>query len=93
MQCLICKRWPANATGLPVEVHHIATGSGKRSGFATAPLCGSPQDGGHHRGPAGLHGMQAGPFCRAYRVPGETEYGLLVWVNQDLEAMGLRRAA
>lgn len=23
-------------------------------------------------------------FCAAYRVPWENEYGLLVWVNEDL---------
>lgn len=93
MQCLICRRFPALATGLPTEVHHIAPGSSVRSGFATAPLCGSQIDGGHHRGTAGLHGMGSKNFCTLYRPPGDVEYGLLVWVNQDLEAMKLRRAA
>ena len=93
MQCLICRRFPTLATGLPTEVHHVAPGSSIRSGFATVPLCGSKLDGGHHRGPGGLHGMQPGPFCRLYRPPFENEYGLLVWTNQDLEAMRLRRAA
>lgn len=88
MRCLICVRWPANATGQASEVHHIASGSGKRSHFATAPLC--PE---HHRGSAGLHGLGTKAFVSMYRVPGETEYGLLVWVNEDLEKMGLRRAA
>ena len=93
MACLICKRWPANATGLPVEVHHVAEGSGVRSGFATVPLCGNQVDGGHHRGAGGLHGMGSQAFCRLYRPPFENEYGLLVWTNQDLEAMRLRWAA
>ena len=72
-------------TGAPcegrVEVHHVAEGSGKRSGFGTAPLCSE-----HHRGHSGLHGMGTKRFCAAYRVPGETEYGLLVWTNELLEA-------
>lgn len=93
MRCLICKRLPAQATGLGTEVHHVAEGSGVRNGFAIAPLCGSVADGGHHRGPAGLHGMGTKAFCSLYRPPGDNEWGLLAWVNQDLEAMGLRRAA
>lgn len=93
MRCLICRRLPAAATGLPTEVHHVAEGSAIRSGFATVPLCGSPQDGGHHRGIAGLHGMGPKAFCALYRPPFENEYGLLAWANQDLEAMGLRKVA
>lgn len=61
------------------EVHHVAEGSGLRSGFAAAGLC--PE---HHRGASGLHGMGVKRFCTAYRVPGETEYGLLVLVNEFL---------
>lgn len=93
MRCLICRRFPDLTTGLPTEVHHVAEGSSKRSNFAVVPLCGSPQNGGHHRGAAGLHGMSPQAFCRLYRPPFENEYGLLVWTNQDLEAMGLRKAA
>lgn len=62
-----------------IEIHHIAAGSGERSEFSTAGLCTE-----HHRGNTGLHGMGVKAFCRCYRVPGETEYGLLVWVNEDL---------
>lgn len=78
--CLICKRnyGPVNAYG-PVELHHIAVGTGKRSDYAVAPLCEE-----HHRGGAGLHGMGVKKFCVLYRPPGDCEYGLLVWVNEDL---------
>lgn len=82
MSCLICTRFVA--TGLPTEVHHVAEGSGVRNNFAVAPLCGSRTDGGHHRGPAGLHGMGVKAFCNLYRPPFDNEYGLLVWTAQDL---------
>ena len=72
-----------------VEVHHIAAGSGGRSDFSVAPLCGE-----HHRGAAGFHGMGGKSFIRLYRPPGDSEYGLLVWVNEDLaKSMQARRAA
>jgi hypothetical protein len=76
MQCVICVRF--EATGEASEVHHVAENSGPRSDYATAPLCPS-----HHRGPMGLHGMGPKAFCRMYRPPGESEYGLLVWTNED----------
>lgn len=62
-----------------VEVHHVAKGSGLRSDFAVAGLCSE-----HHRGRSGIHGLGVKGFCMLYRLPGETEYGLLVWVNEDL---------
>lgn len=94
MRCLICKRLPELATGLPVEVHHIAKGSSRQNNWLVAPLCGSKTDGGHHRGGAGLHGMGEKAFISLYRVPHGTEYGLLAWVNEDLqERLGLKRAA
>ena len=74
--CVVCRRLGTNS---PAEVHHVAEGSGLRSDFAVAGLC--PE---HHRGKSGLHGMGAKAFVKLYRVPGETEYGLLVWVNEDL---------
>lgn len=80
--CVLCRRFVP--TGLPVEIHHVAKGSGIRSHYAIAPLCGNQLDGGHHRGGAGFHGMQERPFCRLYRPPGECEYGLLVWTAEDL---------
>lgn len=75
--CIICSRigW-GKSDG---EIHHIALGSGKRSDFAVACLCTE-----HHRGASGLHGRGVKAFCIAYRVPGESEYGLLIWVNEDL---------
>lgn len=89
LQCVICRRF--EPTGLPVELHHVAKGSGLRSDFAVVPLCGSKTDGGHHRGAAGFHGMGERAFCRLYRPPGETEWGLIVWTNEDL-ARSLRTA-
>jgi hypothetical protein len=29
--------------------------------------------------------MGAKAFCRLYRLPGESEYGLLVWTAEDIE--------
>lgn len=43
------------------------------------PLCHS-----HHQGRAGLHGMGTKAFIRLYRPPGENEYGLIVWMCEDL---------
>ena len=82
--CIVCRRFPP--TGLVVELHHVAEGSGLRSNFAVVPLCGNKVDGGHHRGGAGLHGMGVKAFCRLYRVPWEKEEGLLVWRDEDLAA-------
>lgn len=56
-----------------------AEGSGLRSDFSVAPLC--PE---HHQGASGLHGLGVKKFCRVYRPPGESEYGLLVWTNEDV---------
>lgn len=77
LPCVVCRRL-GFAAG-PVELHHVAEGSGLRSDYAVAALC---QE--HHRGQSGLHGMGARLFVKLYRVPGESEYGLLVWVNEDL---------
>ena len=75
--CCICKRFRRESG--PVEIHHIAEGSGVRSDFMVAALCAE-----HHRGVTGLHGMGPKAFLRFYRPPGESEYGLLGWVNEDL---------
>jgi hypothetical protein len=80
--CLICRR--REPTGLKVELHHVAEGSGHRSNFAVVPLCGDKLDGGHHRGVIGLHGLGTKAFVRMYRVPWEKEEGLLVWAAEDL---------
>jgi hypothetical protein len=63
-----------------IHVHHIAEGSGVRSDFATVGLCW-----GGHQGQAGIHGMGVRAFCRLYRPPGECEWGLLAWANEDCE--------
>jgi hypothetical protein len=76
--CCVCRRLGHGYTA--AEVHHIAEGSSKRSDFAVAPLCRE-----HHQGSAGFHGLKERRFCALYRVPWENEYGLLVWVNEDLE--------
>jgi hypothetical protein len=90
--CVICKRF--EPTGLPVELHHVAEGSGLRNNYAVAPLCGDQFDGGHHRGPIGLHGLGTKAFIRIYRPPGDSEYGLLVWTAEDLARhMFLQRRA
>ena len=73
----VCEAKP----GEPLQtcVHHVATGSGKRNPFAIVGLCW-----GGHQGPAGLHGMGVRAFCRLFRPPNETEWGMLAWVNEDL---------
>ena len=75
--CVICRKLGHGYTA--PEIHHVAEGSGLRSWFAVAGLC---QE--HHRGGSGLHGMGTKRFVAAYRVPGETEYGLLVLQNEAL---------
>jgi len=75
--CVICRRFFREKS--PVELHHVAEGSGVRSDFAVVGLCAE-----HHRGATGLHGMGTKAFNRMYRTFGESEYGLLVWVNEDL---------
>lgn len=74
--CLVCTRLGVESP--PVELHHVAEGSGARSDFALAPLCRE-----HHQGASGFHKRGKG-FLSQFRVPGESEYGLLVWVNEDL---------
>jgi hypothetical protein len=62
-----------------VQLHHVAEGSGIRNDWALVPLCHE-----HHQGQSGLHGMGSKNFIRLYRPPGETEWGLLAWLNEDL---------
>jgi hypothetical protein len=76
--CAIGNRGLSQCEGC-IELHHVAEGSGHRSDFAVAALCSE-----HHRGQSGLHGMGTKAFIRLYRLPGESEYGLLVWTNEDL---------
>jgi len=94
MKCLICKRFPNLDEGLPTEVHHLGEGSSRQNNWLVAPLCGSKSNGGHHRGGAGLHGMGSKAFVSLYHVPHGSEYGLLAWLNEDIqERLGLRNAA
>ena len=74
--CVACRRLTGEYT--PPEIHHIAQGTGLRSDWATAPLC--PE---HHRGSFSIHGSME-TFIKVLRVPGETEWGLLVWTMEDL---------
>lgn len=74
--CCVCRRLGWGAT--PGEVHHVAEGSGLRSDFAVCCLCKE-----HHTGASGFHRRGDG-FLKQFRVPGESEYGLLVWTIEDL---------
>ena len=62
-----------------VELHHVAEGSGLRHEYGLVPLCAE-----HHRGPTGLHGMGPKAFLRFHRPPGESEYGLLILMIEQL---------
>lgn len=74
--CVICRRLYGRF--VPCEVHHVAEGSGLRSNYAVAGLCTE-----HHTGGASFHRMGK-QFLKLFKVPGESEYGLLVLVNEDL---------
>lgn len=78
--CLMAHRGFASGCEGVVELHHVAEGSGQRSDWALVPLCEA-----HHRGSAGLHGMGPKAFIRLYRPPGDSEYGLLIWLLEDLQ--------
>ena len=82
--CLVGRRGLPGCAGT-TELHHVAEGSGVRSEWSLVPLCAE-----HHRGQSGLHGMGPKAFIRLYRPPGDSEYGLLIWL---LECMAHRRAA
>jgi hypothetical protein len=78
--CVVCRRLGHGT--VPAQVHHVAEGSGLRSDYAVVPLC--PEHHDPHRTGSGFHGMGTERFCKLFRVPGESEYGLLVWTNEDL---------
>ncbi len=82
--CLLAKRGFGGCAGA-TELHHVAEGSGTRNDWSLVPLCAE-----HHRGTSGLHGMGTKAFIRLYRPPGDSEFGLLIWL---LESMAHRRAA
>lgn len=86
--CLMSKRGFIEGCVGGVELHHVAEGSGLRDDWALVPLCRA-----HHRGSAGLHGMGTKGFIRLYRPPGDSEYGLLVWMLEDMAKSSQRRAA
>jgi len=75
--CVICRRIGRGYSS--AEIHHVAEGSGKRSDYAIVGLC--PE---HHRGALGYHGLGERKFCAMYSVPWRREYGLLIWVNEDM---------
>jgi hypothetical protein len=74
--CVICRI--RLDTYSPAQLHHVAEGSGLRSNFAVVPLCHE-----HHQGATGFHTLGKG-FLKTFRVPGESEYGLLVLTNELL---------
>lgn len=83
--CVVCRRLYSRYVSC--ELHHIAEGSGLRSNFSVAGLCPDHHD--EQRKGTGFHGMGTKHFCAMFRVPGESEYGLLVWVNEDLAKQGV----
>ena len=78
MPCLLDGGFSGGCGGR-VELHHVAEGSGLRDDWALVPLCAE-----HHRGQAGLHGMGSRAFCALYRPPGDAEWGLLVWLIEEM---------
>jgi hypothetical protein len=85
--CVVCRR--LGRGWVPAQVHHIAEASGLRSDFCVAGLCLEHHD--PYKTGSGLHGMGVETFCKLFRVPGEIEHGLLVWVNEDLQLAMLGR--
>lgn len=77
LPCPVCVRFAPS--GVKPSLHHIAEGSGHRSTFGMCPIC-EP----HHQGPGGLHGLGPPAFIALYRPPGDSEWGLLVWMLEDL---------
>ena len=75
--CVIC--YKLERKYVPAEYHHVAEASGLRSDFAGAGLCRE-----HHVGATGFHTLGTKRFCSLFRIPGESEYGLLVLVNEML---------
>lgn len=83
--CVICRRLYGHY--IPCELHHVAEGSGLRSNYAVAGLRGDDYEDHHDgrdTGGAGFHLLGTKRFCSLYHVPGDSEYGLLVMVNEDL---------
>ena len=74
--CCVC--WRIGHGYVPAQVHHVAEGSGLRSDWSVAPLCEE-----HHTGASGFH-KRGKQFLSQFHVPGESEYGLLIWTIEDL---------
>ncbi len=85
--CVICRLRCCRGM-VPGQVHHVAEGSGLRSDYATACLCEEHHD--NHRTGSGFHGMGTERFCKIFRVPGESEYGLLVMQAEVIAKFGGR---
>ena len=83
LSCVVCLR--VYSMAVPPQLHHVAEGSGVRSDFAVAPLCLE-----HHTGASGFH-KRGSEFLKQFRVPGESEYGLIIWTNEDLARYDLLR--
>lgn len=80
LPCLVCAR--TQLTSSRVQVHHVAEGSGPASNFSVVPLCEEHHD--PNRTGSGFHGMGTERFCKLFRVPGESEYGLFVWLAEEI---------
>lgn len=74
LQCVVGSHVGGACAGR-VQVHHIAQGSGLRSHFSCVPMCEYHHD--------FFHG-QPKTFLKVLKVPGESEYGLLVWLLEDI---------
>ena len=80
LRCIVGKRH-GGCEG-PIQLHHISEGSGLRHEYGLVPLCKAHHD--PDRSGSGFHGMGTERFCKLFRVPGETEYGLFCWLLEDL---------
>lgn len=78
--CAVC--WRLRRGHVDNQAHHVAEGSGPRNPFALSNLCEPHHD--PNRTGSGFHGMGTERFCKIFKVPGETEYGLLIWTAEDL---------
>jgi len=74
--CCVCRRLGHGY--VPAQLHHVAKGSGYRNPWAVVPLC---QE--HHTGASGFH-KRGKIFLSQFHVPGESEYGLLIWLIEDM---------
>ena len=78
--CLVCRRLGHGF--VPAQLHHVAENSSLRHEYGKVPLCYDHHD--PDRTGSGFHGMGTKRFCKVFNVPGHNEYGLLVWLLEDL---------